>query len=245
MLAGASIKKFFVLAGLSLFLTVFAGKAHADWDRGDWDQRRFGQRSDFDHDNRGKTFGNDHYWHRNWHKESQDWRERHGYWHHNPSYYRVGEHYHYLPHNFISFSFGNGHYYFSGGMFYKHDFGGYVAVEPPVGAIVVSLPSGYQTFLVDGQPYYYYNDVYYRYTLMGYEVVPEPLTGSSVLASAPANGSANVVALSDSFAVNVPNRYGGYTSITLKKSNQGYIGPQGEFYTEFPSVQQLQVMYGG
>ncbi len=48
----------------------------------------------------------------------------------------------------------------------------------------------------------------------------------------------------DSFTVNVPNAQGGYTSIVIKQSGGGYIGPQGEYYSQFPSVSQLQVVYG-
>ena len=47
----------------------------------------------------------------------------------------------------------------------------------------------------------------------------------------------------DDFTVNVPNAQGGYTAIVIKKSGDGYIGPQGEYYAQFPSVAQLQAMY--
>ena len=47
----------------------------------------------------------------------------------------------------------------------------------------------------------------------------------------------------DTFTVNVPNADGGYTALIIKKSADGYIGPQGEYYPHFPSVAQLQVMY--
>lgn len=48
----------------------------------------------------------------------------------------------------------------------------------------------------------------------------------------------------DSFSVNIPNSKGGYTAVTLKASGKGFIGPQGEFYFEFPKVSQLKAMYG-
>lgn len=47
----------------------------------------------------------------------------------------------------------------------------------------------------------------------------------------------------DSVTVNVPNKNGGYTPVVLKKSGSGYVGPQGEYYSEFPKVSQLQAMY--
>jgi len=37
---------------------------------------------------------------------------------------------------------------------------------------------------------------------------------------------------------------GGYNAVVLKPSGKGYVGPQGEFYSEFPKVSQLQLMYG-
>jgi hypothetical protein len=48
----------------------------------------------------------------------------------------------------------------------------------------------------------------------------------------------------DSFTVNVPNAQGGYTALAIQTSGNGYTGPQGEFYASFPSVAQLQVVYG-
>lgn len=45
------------------------------------------------------------------------------------------------------------------------------------------------------------------------------------------------------FTVNVPDNKGGYIPVVLKKSGSGYVGPQGEYYSEFPKVSQLQAMY--
>jgi len=46
------------------------------------------------------------------------------------------------------------------------------------------------------------------------------------------------------FTVNIPNDHGGYTAVVIKRSANGFIGPQGEYYPEFPKVFQLKVMYG-
>ena len=54
----------------------------------------------------------------------------------------------------------------------------------------------------------------------------------------PADGSAD-----GSFTVNIPNGQGGYVAVIIKKSGNGFVGPQGEYYPEFPKVSQLQVMY--
>ena len=48
----------------------------------------------------------------------------------------------------------------------------------------------------------------------------------------------------DSFTVNIPNYKGSYTPVTLTRSGTGFIGPQGEYYPEFPKIKQLKEMYG-
>lgn len=48
----------------------------------------------------------------------------------------------------------------------------------------------------------------------------------------------------DAFTINIPSAKGGYVPVTLKKSGTGFIGPQGEYYPEFPKVELLKVMYG-
>ena len=44
--------------------------------------------------------------------------------------------------------------------------------------------------------------------------------------------------------INIPNSRGGYTSVTLRKAGTGYVGPQGEYYYEHPTVDQLRTLYG-
>jgi hypothetical protein len=46
------------------------------------------------------------------------------------------------------------------------------------------------------------------------------------------------------FTVNIPNDHGSYTAVIIKRSGNGYVGPQGEYYPDFPTVAQLKVMYG-
>ena len=48
----------------------------------------------------------------------------------------------------------------------------------------------------------------------------------------------------DTVTVNVPNSTGGYTAVVLKRSGNGFVGPQGEYYDQVPSTTQLQAMYG-
>lgn len=46
------------------------------------------------------------------------------------------------------------------------------------------------------------------------------------------------------FIVNIPNRNGGYIAVVIKQSGNGYIGPKGEYYPEFPKIFQLELIYG-
>ncbi|HPS20492.1 MAG TPA: hypothetical protein PKY78_05850 [Candidatus Omnitrophota bacterium] len=55
--------------------------------------------------------------------------------------------------------------------------------------------------------------------------------------------AASDTSVQSSFTVNVPNSKGSYTAVEIKKSGKGYVGPQGEYYAEFPSVEQLKAMY--
>jgi hypothetical protein len=48
----------------------------------------------------------------------------------------------------------------------------------------------------------------------------------------------------DSFVINIPNRFGGYIAVVIQRTANGYIGPKGEFYPEFPKVFQLEMKYG-
>jgi hypothetical protein len=44
--------------------------------------------------------------------------------------------------------------------------------------------------------------------------------------------------------INVPNEKGDFTPVKLVKHDKGYIGPQGEFYADHPTVEQLKALYG-
>ena len=58
-------------------------------------------------------------------------------------------------------------------------------------------------------------------------------------------GGYPVVSAPQSFVVNVPNRNGSYTQVTLRAGGSGtYVGPQGEVYPTQPTMEQLQAMYG-
>ncbi|MDO8303851.1 MAG: hypothetical protein Q7T18_11475 [Sedimentisphaerales bacterium] len=44
--------------------------------------------------------------------------------------------------------------------------------------------------------------------------------------------------------VNLPNPNGSVTPVLIKRQGNVYIGPRGEQYTSYPTVEQLQPVYG-
>ena len=147
-----------------------------------------------------------------------------------------------LPSNFITIVFGRSRYQYCDGIFYQRYKNDYVVVAPPIGAVVKSIPFDCQRIMVDNNMYFVNNGVYYRYTRRGYEVVAPPTI--TVVQTTNVNPSVLVSNPQDMVTVNIPNAQGGYTAVTLKKTENGFIGPQGELYTEFPKVEQLKVIYG-
>lgn len=151
---------------------------------------------------------------------------------------------------------GGGRHYYRGGRWYRHGWFGFdVAVSAlAVGALLDSLPPRYDTVVYGGVPYYYYDNTYYRpYPYGGYVVVqPPPTVVAQPVVAQPvvyAPESAPVVVQPQSqnmgtFTINVPNARGGWTSVTLRRQGNGFVGPQGEYYAENPTVEQLKVLYG-
>ena len=153
-----------------------------------------------------------------------------------------------------------GRYYWHGGRWYNNSWfwfdAGVTALA--IGAIAASLPPRYSTVYAGGVPYYYYDGIYYRPCPSGYVVVPAPMA-APVVVTTPAVAqpvvtvpieNANVAqAVSpatqgEPFTVNVPNYKSSYTPVTLTRSGTCFIGPQGEYYPEFPKIKQLKEMYG-
>ena len=77
---------------------------------------------------------------------------------------------------------------------------------------------------------------------------PEP-SPQQVIVAQPApvvveQTSPSTIYSGDTVTVNVPNSNGTYTAVVLKRSGNGYVGPQGEYYDQIPTTVQLQAMYG-
>ena len=171
-----------------------------------------------------------------------DHYDHHSYgWHDHPHY---GLHFHYLPHGYFTVWAGGVRYYYYDGLYYSYvGHGDYVLVSPPAGAFVRTIPSDFQPVIINGVTYYANNGVYYLYTPHGYQVAAQPPV--TVVQPAPVMAAPPLLNARDVFSLNIPNNNGvGYTTVLIKKSGNGYVGPQGEFYPEFPKVVQLKVMYG-
>jgi len=108
--------------------------------------------------------------------------------------------------------------------------------------VVASPSSSYQPVVINGVTYYLNNGTYYLYTQYGYQAVAPP-----VVVAQPVSASISTpirVDVDGVYTVNVPNDKGGYNAVILKQSGKGFVGPQGEFYDEFPKISQLKLMYG-
>ena len=111
-----------------------------------------------------------------------------------------------------------------------------VEVQPPVGAVVPKLPDD-PVIINDGEETYYVDDgVFYRKVWGGYKVIPPPFGPRS---SDGAGGDDR-----DDIYNHLPDFEGGYVDVTLSRTGQGFKGPQDEYYSEFPPMDQLQEMYG-
>jgi hypothetical protein len=126
-------------------------------------------------------------------------------------------------------------YWVYGGVYYDLGDDGYVVVGAPV---IRVLPRHYHVVVIRGVVYYVADDVYYRPAPDGYVVVEKPPEPAKVAVPAPEPQASTIT-------VYAPKKDGdGFTPVTLKKIDGGYLGPQGEFYPLMPSVAHLAEMYG-
>jgi hypothetical protein len=174
---------------------------------------------------------------------------------------------HRLPPGYVSLTIGGLALLYSAGMFYRYTPAGYVVVTPPVGAVVPALPPGYTMVVENGVPYYYYGYTYYGAAPNGYAVISPPVAPAVPVAqaapaqavpaqtvaqapiSATAPSAVQAAAAKDDagnrdvYDIYIPNGNGSYTSVTLRKTEKGFLGPQGEFYEDHPTIEQLRDRY--
>jgi len=150
---------------------------------------------------------------------------------------------------------GHGGYRYHGGRWYNDGWfwAGAGLTALAVGATIASLPPSYSTVYVGGVPYYYSGGTYFVAGPAGYVAVAPPAAAPAMVVSPPpvmtpvspsSLPQASPAEASGNFDVYVPNSNGSYTLVTLKKADKGYLGPQGEFYPEHPTVEKLKVLYG-
>lgn len=148
--------------------------------------------------------------------------------------------------------FYHGYGYFGAGPYWPYWYG----FTPCVGTFVGYLPYGCTAVVVDGTTYYYYGGYFFSPYSNGYVIVPEPVASTTSqtqepLAAVQSSASSNQTIAanaeptsSDTTTINVPNSKGGFTPVRLVRHKNGYVGPQGEFYTGHPTVDALKALYG-
>ena len=113
-------------------------------------------------------------------------------------------------------------------------------------AAVLNAAYQYPYYYANGVPYYYGNP-YYPAAPVGYVGVAQPPVAyvpASAPAAAPSVTQAPAVAsVSDSVDIHIPNGNGSFTLVTLQKTEKGFLGPQGEFYADHPTEDQLRARY--
>ena len=66
-----------------------------------------------------------------------------------------------------------------------------------------------------------------------------PVASQAVAPSVPSQ----IIPVNNSLEISIPNGDGSYTSVTLTKTDKGFLGPQGEFYADHPTEDQLKTRY--
>jgi hypothetical protein len=124
---------------------------------------------------------------------------RHGGYFYNHGYY--GSYYYpwlgfncwFLPYGYYQFYWDDYPYYLSDGFYYQYNNDQYTVVEPPVGALIKTLPSKAQSIVINGQQYYELNGVYYLPVKMQDGTVQYEIAGKDGELNTEANGATSVV----------------------------------------------------
>jgi hypothetical protein len=80
-----------------------------------------------------------------------------------------------LPSGYVPIYVGGSPYYYYEGAYYQPEASGYVAVTPPVGAVVPELPPGAEAVPVGQVVYYYAGGAFYLQEPQGFVVVGPPI----------------------------------------------------------------------
>jgi len=145
-----------------------------------------------------------------------------------------------------SFAYGHGGGGYHGGGGGYHGYGGhggfglgftYSPYYDNLGYYYPYYPSYYDTGVLVSSP-----------VVITPEVIVQPSTIVTTASTYPTTvispAQTTTTPMDDDITLNIPNAAGGYSAVLIKKSGKGFIGPQGEFYPEFPKVSVLKVLYG-
>lgn len=99
----------------------------------------------------------------------------------------------FLPYGYYSFYWGDDPYFFSDGYYYQYNNDQYTVVEPPVGALIKTLPANAKSIIINGQQYYELNGVYYLPVKMDNGVVQYEIAGKDGELNTDVNGATSVV----------------------------------------------------
>lgn len=88
--------------------------------------------------------------------------------------YRPGRYINPLPYGASRFNYNQNDYYYYEGYFYRPNQNGYMLIDAPVGAIVISLPRLHHRVKQRGVDYYVAGDTYYTRHQKGFRVVDNP-----------------------------------------------------------------------
>lgn len=136
----------------------------------------------------------------------------------------------------IQLHFAGNLYYYDEGAYFRHTPAGFASVRAPAGVVIHVLPKRHKRIAHNHTTYYIYDNTYYVKEPQGYVVVNPPVEAIKL-------NTAAVEAPEKTVIVNVPNPNGSYIPVTLQKYSDGYIGPRGEFYPDYPTLDQLKAMY--
>lgn len=185
----------------------------------------------------GARFGGPHFYAGGYYRSPY-----HYHYYPRPYYYRPYRYYgmpvgfvvNVLPYGFLSFNTAWGPYYYSDGFFYQPYAGAgtereqYQVVDPPMGVVIPSLPSGVNTVVIDGNTYYEKNGTYYQEILQDKQVKYVVVGKNGQLDTGKAQDEQPAPAPDPEILDQLPN---GSRGVEIN-GQQLYVSPDGMYYQE-------------
>lgn len=134
--------------------------------------------------------------------------------------------------NYDTVHFGQHEYIFQEGVFYSRDSRGFRVVDPPRGAIVRTLPVGYEILMAAGITYFVFAGVYYNRADTGYVVVEAPPVQTTVVTETAVVETGKILSV-DTALLNVrsgPGQAHSVVSQVRSGDNLTVQGTSGEWY---------------